>query len=111
MPWLSWVVSNVLLALLLTLAAWAVQRWLRWHAIAHVLWVLVLVKLVTPPLVSVPLGESPAKTACVLGTCDCAQHAQSQTFVGSTLPRGLLALWLAGAVATAGIAWRRWSRF
>ena len=45
MSWLSCVVSNVLLALLLALAAWFMQRWLRRHAIAHVLWVLVLVKL------------------------------------------------------------------
>ena len=67
MPWLAWVVSNVLLALLLALAAWFVQRWLRRPAVAHVLWVLVLVKLVTPPLVSVPLGQSPGTMACTLG--------------------------------------------
>ena len=51
MPWLSWVASNVLLAAGLALAAWAVQRRLNRPAVAHVLWVLVLVKLVTPPVV------------------------------------------------------------
>ena len=69
MPWLLGVVSNVLLALLLALTAWFVQRWLRWHGVAHILWVLVLVKLVTPPLVSVPIGKSPGSVACALGTC------------------------------------------
>ena len=55
MPWLSCIVSNVILALLLALAAWFIQRKLRWHAIAHILRVLVLVKLVTPPLVPASL--------------------------------------------------------
>jgi hypothetical protein len=109
MPWLSCVVSNVLLALLLALAAWFVQRWLRRPAIAHVLWVLVLVKLVTPPLVSVPLHESPGIMACTLGTCGCRQHAPRQTLVRDTLPWVLLATWSAGAGVTGWTAWRRWS--
>ena len=74
MPWLSCIVSNVLLASLLALAAWFMQRWLRRHAIAHVLWILVLVKLVTPPLVSVRLQETPGNTACQNGTCSCGPH-------------------------------------
>ena len=109
MSWLSWILSNVLLALLLSLAAWSVQR--RRPAIAHTLWVLVLIKLVTPPLVSVPLGESPVESACAAGTCDCGQHTQGQTFVANTLPWVLLSLWLAGAGATAWVAWCRWSQF
>jgi WD40 repeat protein/beta-lactamase regulating signal transducer with metallopeptidase domain len=48
--------GNAVVATLLALAAWGVSR--RWHrpALAHGLWLLVLVKLVTPPLVplSVP---------------------------------------------------------
>jgi beta-lactamase regulating signal transducer with metallopeptidase domain len=111
MPWLSWVVSNVLLALVLALAAWVVQQRLRRYDIAHVLWVLVLVKLVTPPLVSVPLRESPGDTPCSSGTCDCGQHAQPQTIVGDTLPWILLGIWSAGAGATGWLAWCRWSRF
>jgi beta-lactamase regulating signal transducer with metallopeptidase domain len=108
---LSWLVSNVLLALVLALAAWSVQRWFRLPALAHVLWVLVLVKLVTPPLVSVPVGEPPTRTACELGTCECAHHAQPRTFGGSALPWALLVLWSVGAGLTARIAWCRWSRF
>src|SRR4051794_32499749 len=109
MPWLSWIVSNVLLASLLALAAWIVQRWLRRPAIAHLLWVLVLVKLVTPPLVSVSLQEPPANSACLNGTCSCGPHVQSTAL--TPLPWVLLAAWSAGAAATGWIAWRRWNRF
>ena len=42
MPWLSCIISNVVLASLLALTAWFVQRWLGRPAIARVLWVLVL---------------------------------------------------------------------
>jgi bla regulator protein BlaR1 len=109
MPWLSCIVSNVLLASLLALAAWLMQRWLRRPAIAHILWVLVLVKLVTPPLVSVPLQETPTITACENGTCGCGPHVQ--TTARNTLPWILLAAWSVGAAATGWAAWRRWTRF
>src|SRR5437763_15225621 len=105
MPLLSWVVSNVALALVLALAAGVAQRWLRWPAVARVLWVLVLVKLVTPPLVTVPLEQSPGPVACSLGTCGCDHHSPTQTFVRDTLPWVVLAVWAAGAATTAGVAW------
>ncbi|MCI0361338.1 MAG: hypothetical protein L0211_22880 [Planctomycetaceae bacterium] len=58
---MSWLViaclKNALLALPLVIAALAVGRLSRRPAFAHVLWVLVLVKLITPPLVDVPLGS------------------------------------------------------
>src|SRR5262245_16558538 len=103
MPFLSWVVSNVILALLLALVAWFVQRRLSWHALAHVLWVLALVKLVTPPLVTVPLGHSPGALACTLGTCGCDHHSTTQTLIRDTLPWVVLAVWLAGASTKAWI--------
>jgi len=109
MPWLSWIVSNVLLAFLLALAAWFLQRWLRRHAIAHILWVLVLVKLVTPPLVSVSLHEAPSNTACQNGTCRCGPHVQATE--RDLLPWILLAAWSVGAAATGWTAWCRWTRF
>jgi beta-lactamase regulating signal transducer with metallopeptidase domain len=109
MPWLSLVISNILLALLLALAAWFVQRWLGRHAIAHTLWVLVLVKLVTPPLVGVSLDEPPVNTACRNGTCSCGPHGQ--TPAPDTVPWALLAAWSVGAAATGWTAWRRWTRF
>jgi beta-lactamase regulating signal transducer with metallopeptidase domain len=111
MPLLSWVVSNVILALVLALAAWVARRWLLRPAIAHVLWVLALVKLVTPPLVHVPLGQVPGSLACALGICGCDHQSRTQTYVRDTLPWILLAAWSAGAGTTAWIAWRRWTRF
>jgi len=111
MPWLSWVVSNVLLALFLALIALFVKRCLRWHAAAHILWLLVLVKLVTPPLVRVPLAASPGPLACALGVCGCEHHSGAQTIVGATWPWFLLASWSVGAGATAITAWRRSIRF
>jgi bla regulator protein BlaR1 len=107
MPWLSWVVSNMLLAVVLAVTAWLVRRWLRWPAVAHLLWVLVLVKLVTPPLVRVPLHASPGPLACALGICGCEQHERTPTLVRDTFPWMLLIVWSAGAGATAWTAWRR----
>jgi beta-lactamase regulating signal transducer with metallopeptidase domain len=108
---LSWVVSNVILALVLALAAWVVQRWLLRPAIAHILWVLVLVKLVTPALVSVPLGQTSDTSACATGTCGCDHHSPTQTFAFDTLPWILLAVWAVGAGTTACIARHRWAHF
>jgi len=88
-----------------------VQRWLRRPAVAHLLWVLVLVKLVTPPLVSVPLSDSPGSMDCTLGACHCGPQTPTQAFVSDTLPWLLLGVWSAGAGATGWIAWRRWARF
>jgi beta-lactamase regulating signal transducer with metallopeptidase domain len=110
MPLLSWVVSNVILALVLALAARSAQRLGR-HALAHVLWVLALVKLVTPPVVAVPLGDPPGRLACALGTCGCDHHPPAQAVVRDTLPWVLLAVWSAGAGTKAWVAWRRWARF
>jgi beta-lactamase regulating signal transducer with metallopeptidase domain len=113
MPWLSCIVSNVFLAMLLALAAWFAQRWLRWHGVSHILWVLVLVKLVTPPLVSVSLYESPY-AACRNGTCGCGRHVPDPSDgnggLGATLPWVLLTVWSVGALAMSWLAWCRWLR-
>jgi beta-lactamase regulating signal transducer with metallopeptidase domain len=106
MSWLPCIVSNVVLASLVALTAWFVQRRLRMSAVARILWLLALVKLVTPPVVSVQLGS----LACTLGTCSCG-HALTQTFVRDTLPWALLAAWSAGAGATLWLACCRWHRF
>lgn len=106
---LSWIVSNVLLASLVALGAWYTQRSLRRPAIAHVLWVLVLVKLVTPPLVSFPLYDDPRKNACQNGTCGCGLHVPSTARI--VLPWALFAAWSVGAVTTGWTAWRRWTWF
>ena len=46
--------SNLLLSLLIAAAAWAVHVSGRWPAVAHLLWLVVLVKLLTPPVVALP---------------------------------------------------------
>jgi beta-lactamase regulating signal transducer with metallopeptidase domain len=57
---MSWLViaclKNAILAVPLAAAALAIGGCSRRPALAHVLWVLVLVKLITPPLVDVPVG-------------------------------------------------------
>ncbi len=110
MPLLLWVVSNVLLAMLVGLAAWTMQRSRR-PALAHGLWVVALIKLVTPPLASVPVGVTSGPMACALGLCGCDHHSGMQVFVRDTLPWVLLSAWAIGAGATASIAAIRWLRF
>jgi beta-lactamase regulating signal transducer with metallopeptidase domain len=111
MPGLFWIGSNILLASLLALAAWLMQRWLRRPAFAHILWVLVLVKLVTPPLVIVPFRQFAGILACTIGICGCGKHSPTQNLVGETFPWILLVAWSIGAAATGWTAWRRWTRF
>ena len=56
---LQFVVSNLLLALPIALAAWWVQAKRNIPPLAHLLWLLVLVKLVTPPFLSLPVASLP----------------------------------------------------
>lgn len=58
--------SNIAMATLLAILAWAAGRWLRRPAITHGLWLLVFVKLLTPPLVSVPVIRIAAPPAPVV---------------------------------------------
>lgn len=111
MSWLSCILSNVVLASLLALAAWFVQRQLRRPAIARVLWLVALVKLVTPALVNVPVFELPGAVACSLGVCGCGPHAATTSLARDTFPWILLGAWSIGAGATGWTAWRRWTRF
>lgn len=55
MSFTVWLVSNLAVASGLALAAAAVSRWGRRPALAHALWLLVLLKMVTPPVVTVRL--------------------------------------------------------
>ncbi len=52
--------SNLIVATALALVAWTVQRRVRSASLANLLWALVLIKLVTPPLWSIPLFEVPS---------------------------------------------------
>src|SRR5262245_64555110 len=57
---MTWLVTtgltNALLAVLLAGVAYGIGRWARRPALTHVLWVLVLIKLLTPPVFEVPIG-------------------------------------------------------
>lgn len=57
---MSWLLvpllKNAILVVPLALIALGAGRWSRRPALAHLLWVLVLIKLLTPPLIDVPLG-------------------------------------------------------
>src|SRR5262245_7420229 len=52
--------ANAVCAALLALLALAAGRWLRRPAVMHALWLLVLIKLITPPLFPLPLRVLPA---------------------------------------------------
>jgi len=108
MEGLTWIVSNILLASLLAAAALIVQRRLHEPAVAHFLWVLVLVKLVTPPLIEVPLWEF-RKSPCELGTCSCGPHSYANA--DSLWPTALIGVWLTGGLVGAWCAGRRWVEF
>lgn len=59
----AWLVGNTLVALLISIAALVADRCLKRPAIAHLCWVIVLVKLVTPPVITfaipIDLAEPP----------------------------------------------------
>jgi len=58
MTWLVAIgLANALWAILLAAAAVVCGRWLRRPALAHLLWIVVLAKLLTPPAISLPLGD------------------------------------------------------
>ena len=54
---LQMTLSNLLVALALAIVALVLQRRYRANSLANVVWVMVLLKLLTPPLVSLPLVE------------------------------------------------------
>jgi len=49
-------ILNAITAGVLALVVLLISRWLRRPAVIHALWVLVLLKLVTPPIVGIPVG-------------------------------------------------------
>ena len=67
---LEYALGNTLLAIPLALVAWTIGRWRRFPSLAHVAWVLVMVRLVMPPIaalpwlsVGIPLLQSTAASA------------------------------------------------
>jgi beta-lactamase regulating signal transducer with metallopeptidase domain len=97
---------NAFLAGVLALGALAARRWSRRPALAHALWVLVLLKLLTPPLVPVPVlapEEEPARaTARAAAPPRVLARARivSETKAGTSQPRFTLSKDLARASET-----------
>lgn len=60
---LGLVLGNIAVAAVLAAIAWASGRWLHRPALTHGLWLLVFLKLLTPPLLSVPVIRTPAPAA------------------------------------------------
>lgn len=123
--WIQITVGNVAAAALIACAALLVQRRGRHPALAHVLWLLVLVRLVTPPLVRVPLipALSTEGTDQAAAPMDAAVavpvHAETiadpapalLTEIASRLVEVLPALWILGSVFVALFSLTRLTRF
>ncbi len=56
----DWLVGNTLMALLIGLVALAVDRIGKRPAIAHLLWLLAMIKLVAPPIAKIPITWNPS---------------------------------------------------
>lgn len=60
--------SNIIVAAAIAAVAFACGRWAGRPALAHALWLLVLLKLATPPLFALPIRVLPAESAVTVST-------------------------------------------
>ena len=95
--------SNLLVSGVIALAAYGVHRRGRYPMLSHLLWVLVLVKLVTPPLLTLPVATLPAMGGLVstAGLTGMASAAPSPSLVAILASSAISALLLAWAVGSA----------
>jgi beta-lactamase regulating signal transducer with metallopeptidase domain len=112
-------------AVLLALAAATAGRYLKRPTLIHMLWIVVLLELLVPPLIEVGIvprnllpgapGAPPAATIPAgpeVTVAELSSHEQATTMsLASTLPLALGALWLAGAIAVLALAVVRLCRF
>ncbi|HEY1378084.1 MAG TPA: M56 family metallopeptidase, partial [Gemmataceae bacterium] len=119
-----WMLGNAAAAAVLAVFAAALSYFVRAPAVRHAAWVLVLLKLVTPPLVGVPLPVLPASWApqpearvagAVRVSCPVTESmtapATPPAARGLTLVDGLRLAWIAGAVGWFAWQGRRIVRF
>ncbi len=114
----SWIVSNTVIAGLIALFALAADRWFRRPALSHVLWMLVLIKLLTPPIVTLPIAIDASQLNWIAGyewsSAELADKADANrlSLVGSAVARhpfstasgtflALLGIWMVGSCALA----------
>ncbi len=126
---LEWIISNTAVAIFLGFAATVAARFARLPALSHALWLLALVKMITPPLfqVSVPVNAFEK-----VETISVASHSVSgrieedriENLGTNALPENrsdlqtrfswqamLLALWIIGSLTWFTLAGRRAFRF
>jgi beta-lactamase regulating signal transducer with metallopeptidase domain len=114
--------GNVIISTALAFLAYAVHRSGRYPAAAHALWVLVLVKAVTPPLLvlSVPAvsvgGEGPVSAGGITAVAGASGASGSplEALASVAAEHGaaiLLMAWLAGGIIVALVSARRIHRF
>ena len=95
------VVSNAVSATLLAVAVFAVGRFIKRPALNHCLWLLVMLKLVTPPLIAVRVPTTTLQSF-LDGKWGLAAHQPPSNTLGI-----LLALWVLGTVVfTVGVSCR-----
>ncbi|QDU41871.1 Protease HtpX [Symmachiella dynata] len=107
------VLANAVLATVLAIGVALFARLCRRPAIAHGLWLLVFLKLITPPLVTVPLEILPAPP--VISTSSAVIHAPVETTVAvqeAPIPTAIVATnaapQLTAAPQPAGFPWRNY---
>lgn len=123
--------TNAVLAATLALIVTVLARFIRAPALVHTLWLLVLVKLVTPPLVELPVAFFDERTATPpvvasrgveaseqvwsVAVDEDAQSASSaaqvftsaRSWPAATMMQGLAAVWLLGSAIWLAIVLRR----
>ena len=100
-PLVALLATNALLAVPLALVAWAAERGFRRPGIAHALWALALLKLLTPPLLPLPVipAGAPPERATAADPADRVVAGPAEDTPAAALTSGMLA-----AVAAAGVA-------
>ena len=95
--------SNLLVSGVVAVAAYVVHRGGRYPVLSHLLWVLVLVKLVTPPLLTLPIVSLPTLSAssgpvALSGATGAVGGASLLSIAASSAVTALLLAWAAGSV-------------
>src|SRR5947209_7727799 len=111
---LSAAFGNLVVAVALAAVALAAGRRAKWHAVARGAWLLVLVKLLTPPLVTVPVRCLPARPPAAAAAPDIAAPAAvpeplpySRVFAAPGSPAALDAPAAQAVMDSPPIAWVR----
>jgi beta-lactamase regulating signal transducer with metallopeptidase domain len=99
-------ISNVFVSLGLAIVAWAIHRTGKWPHASHLLWLLVLAKLVTPPLVSVPVVATPGS---FVGDLEILANHPGRGSIATGLPSPDLDDAVIGREDSGAIAATRWA--